>query len=280
MLQLIPIGFTSSSHPFESLYVVGTPITVGAEKVHLTPGQEILLTCNIPEYPEAQFEWYRTRVHPYSERNHDEKQELLNDDERYSINNNVLTIKSSTIYDVGDYVCRVKDQLDGIDSRENMIPVRPKPFIMEYDLESSTLRSAVVEEGKMLKIPCNVKDDYSPPDKIELKWHMSKYEDSDMNEVNSGEDGIRLERHNTTSQDLIIDRVTKEHRRSYKCQVSNGITENSKSILIRVRDKYSFAWPAAGIIIQLVILMGVICFVENRKVEPDKGAYDRKAIQM
>lgn len=295
LLQLIAIGLTHSNlHSYNSvkgsanwprhsngLYVSGTPITAAANKVALTLGQEIALSCKIQEFPNAQFTWFRQKKYPLnSEQQDDRKDELDQNDSRYSINNNVMIIKSSTLADVGDYFCQVKEQLDGVAETEKMISVRPRPFIQDFALESSTPKSAIVEEGRPLKLSCNVVDEFSQPEMINITWYMSKYDENDMNDVNSGEDGIRIQVNNKTSQDLIIDRVTKDHRRLYKCQVNNGVTENSKAILIRVKDKYTAIWPAVGIVIELVILIGVIIVVENRKVEPDKDAYDRKAIQM
>lgn len=286
LLQLLAFGLSNyngasneSAQQHPGYYVSGSPITAAANKVTLTPGQEIALRCNIIEYPEAKFAWFRRKVYPYSEMKFGEGQEELDaSDARYTISNNAMIIKSSTLADTGDYFCKVQGNLEGVTEPEKMISVRPKPYIFDFDLESSTYKSAVVEEGKPLKISCNVIDDYFSPDMINISWHMSKYEENDMNDINSGEDGIRVEMNNKTSSDLIIDQVTKDHRRLYKCQVSNGVTENSKTILIRVKNKYTVIWPAVGIVIELVILIGIICVVENRKVEPDKGAYDRKAI--
>lgn len=288
LYQSLAIGLSFNSHygsnviNYGNLYVAGNFITVAANKISLTPGQEIALRCNIPEYPNAQFSWFKIKKNPISSEFIDsleDRKELGAGDDRYSINNNVMVIKSSTLADVGDYFCQVKEPLDGIEL-EKMISVRPRPIILDFQLESSTLKSAIVEEGKSLKLQCNVIDEYFPPDNISVTWHMSKFDENDMNDVTSGEDGIRIEIHNKTSQDLVIDRVTKDHRRLYKCQVSNGVTDNSKAILIRVKDKYAVIWPAVGIVIEIVILIGVICVVENRKVEPDKDAYDRKAIHM
>lgn len=285
-LQLLAIGLSSYNGSSGGClphnlgqYVSSSPITAVANKVTLTPGQEIVLRCNIAEYPEAQFNWFRRKVYPYDEMKSEENKEELNAvDDRYSISNNVMIIKSSTLADVGDYFCQVQGQLDGVAEIEKMISVRPRPYIYEFELPAGTLKSAVVEEGTPLKISCNVVDEYFPPDSINISWLMSKYDESDMNEVNPGEDGINVLAHNRTSSDLIIDQVTKDHRRLYKCQVSNGVTDNSKTILIRVKNKYTVIWPAVGILFELVILIGVICVVENRKVEPDRSAYDRKAI--
>lgn len=291
-LHLLAIGLTSSRSSSSSsssfgaggaLYVAGSPITAAANKVTLTPGQEIALSCKIAEHPEANFIWFKQRKYPIKDSQSgqidEEKREINKTDDRYIISSNSIIIKSSNLADVGDYTCQVKDDID-VDVKEKMISVRPKPFILDFNLEESTPRSANVQEGKKLKIPCNVIDDYFSDDQIHLTWHMSKYDESDMNDVHGGEDGIEIKVNNRTSQELIIDNVTKDHRRLYKCQVSNGITENSKSILIRVKDKYTAIWPAVGIVIELVILIGVICVVENRKIEPDKEVYDRKAIQM
>lgn len=265
-----------------SSYVQALPITVESNQVALTPGHEILLRCNIAEYPDEQFNWFRIKHYSSKEVPPIEgklEEELKPNDDRFIVNNNVIIIKSPTFNDVGDYYCRVKNPRDGMET-EKMITVRAKPYIYEFDLESSTFRSATIEEGKSLKLICNVIDDYTPESKIKISWQMSKYDENDMNDVISGEDGIRLEMYNSTSNALIIDRVTKDHRKFYKCQVSNGITDNNKVILIRVKDKYTVIWPTVGIVIELVILIGVIIIVENRKVEPDKDTYDRKAIQM
>lgn len=265
-----------------SSYVQALPITVESNQVALTPGHEILLRCNIAEYPDEQFNWFRIKHYSSKEVPPIEgklEEELKPNDDRFIVNNNVIIIKSPTFNDVGDYYCRVKNPRDGMET-EKMITVRAKPYIYEFDLESSTFRSATIEEGKSLKLICNVIDDYTPESKIKISWQMSKYDENDMNDVISGEDGIRLEMYNSTSNALIIDRVSKDHRKFYKCQVSNGITDNNKVILIRVKDKYTVIWPTVGIVIELVILIGVIIIVENRKVEPDKDTYDRKAIQM
>lgn len=272
----------SSLFNLASSYAAASPITVEANQVALTPGHEIVLRCNIAEYPSEQFSWFRVRQYSNKDLPPPEgrlEEELKQTDDRFIINNNNIIIKSPTFQDVGDYYCRVKNPRDDMES-EKMIIVRAKPYIYEFDLESSTLRSANIEEGESLKLICNVIDDYTPESKIKISWHMSKYDENDMNDVISGEDGIRLETYNSTSNALIIDRVTKDHRKFYKCQASNGITDSSKVILIRVKDKYTVIWPTVGIVIEIVILIGVIIVVENRKVEPDKEIYDRKAIQM
>lgn len=274
---------SSSSSFFSSLFVAASPITVESNQVALTPGHEILLRCSIAEYPDEQFNWFRIKLYSSKETPPIDgtinEEELKPTDERFIIKNNEIVIKSPSFNDIGDYYCRVKQPRDGMET-EKMISVRAKPYIFEFDLESSTFRSATIEEGKSLKLICNVIDDYTPESKIKITWQMSKYDENDMNDVISGEDGIRLESYNSTSNALIIDRVTKDHRKFYKCQASNGITDNTKVILIRVKDKYTVIWPTVGIVIELVILIGVIIIVENRKVEPDKDTYDRKAIQM
>lgn len=266
---------------FSESYVAGSPITVEANQVALTPGHEIVLKCNINEFPDAQFSWFRVRQYSSKEEPPLQRveEEMHHVKDRYIINNNVIVLKSPTFVDVGDYYCRVKDPRDEMETQK-MISVRARPYIHEFNLESSTFRSAVVEEGKSLKIPCNIIDDYAPESSIKISWHMAKFDENDMNDVISGEDGIRTESYNSTSNALIIDRVTKDHRRFYKCQVTNGITDNNKVILIRVKDNYTVIWPTAGIILELVVLIVVIIVVENRRVEPDKDTYDRKAIQM
>lgn len=264
------------------LYVAaGSPITVAANRIALTPGQEVALRCDIADFPDIQFSWTRVKKYPIKNQNEfgtqeGKREELSHSDERFTISNNAVVIKSSSLDDVGDYTCQVKNPPEDIET-EKTIQVRPRPYINDFNIESSTFKSAVVEEGKSLKLYCNIYDDYSPESALKVSWQMSKFDENDMNDVNSGEEGIRLETYNSTSYALIIDNVTKDHRRIYKCQVSNGIGENSKAILIRVKGKYIAIWPAAFIIGELVILMGVIGFAENRKVEPDKDTYDRKA---
>lgn len=269
------------------LYVSGSPITVEANQVALTPGHEFVLKCNIAEYPDEKFSWFRIKHHPKKERmsmsnevmqNHEEELKQVNN--KYIIQNNAIIIKSPTFEDVGDYFCRVKNPRDDLET-EKMISVRARPYIYDFDIDSATMRSAIVEEGKSLTIPCNVVDDFASDSDLRVTWQMSKYDENDMNDVQNGEDGISTISYNATSHALIIDKVRADHRRYYKCRVTNNITDNSKIILIRVRNRYTALWPTFGIVLELIILIGVILVVENRKVEPDKGSnYDRKAIQM
>lgn len=265
-------------------FVLGSPITVEANQVALTPGHEFALKCNIAEYPDEKFLWFRVRQYSNKEQPPIEtkgmEEELKQGDDRYIIQNNAIIIKSPTLADVGDYYCRVKNPREDLES-EKMILVRARPYIADFQIDSSTTKSAIVQEGKQLKLFCNIIDDFALDSNLKVSWHMSKFDEIDMNDVINGEDGIRLESYNSTSHALIIDKVTKDHRRFYKCQVTNGIADNSKVILIRVKDKYTVLWPTFGIFIELVILIGVIVIVENRKVEPDRdNTYDRKAIQM
>lgn len=265
-------------------YVLGSPITVETNPVVLTPGHEIVLKCNVAEYPDEKISWYKVRLYSNKEQPTIEtkgiEEELKQDDDRYIIQNNVIVVISPTLADVGDYYCRVKNPNINLEG-EKMISVRARPYIADFQIDSSTTKSAVIEEGKQLKLICNIIDDFTADSNLKVSWHMSKFDEIDMNDVISGEDGIRLETYNSTSHALIIDKVTKDHRRFYKCQVTNGIADNNKVIFIRVKDKYTVLWPTFGIFIELVILIGVIVIVENRKVEPDRdNTYDRKAIQM
>lgn len=258
------------------------PITPEPKQVALTPGHEIVLKCNIAEYDDVEFAWFRKRQYSSKEtppNRGDSIEELKETNDRYIINKNAIIIKSPNFSDVGDYYCRVKAPRDDMEI-ERMITVRAKPYILEFELDQSTTRSATIEEGKSLKLPCNVIDDYAPESNINITWYMSKFDENDMFAVTHGEEGIRIESYSSTSKALIIDRVTKDHRRFYKCHVTNGITDNNKVILLRVKDKFIVLWPTVGIVLELVILIGVIIIVENRKVEPDKDTSDRKAIQM
>lgn len=259
--------------------VTGSPIIVGANEVALTPGHDIVLRCNVPDNPELEFTWTRIRYLPKPKpKGPEEDMRPVND--RYIINNNVLILKSPSIDDVGDYFCKANDPANELQEKSKMIIVRARPYIEDFQLESSTYRSATIEEGKPLKLVCNVIDAYSPDSNITIKWTMSRFEEDATDEVQNGEDGIKIEVYNATSQAIIIDEVTKDHRRFFKCRASNGITDNSKVILIRVKDRYNVIWPSLGIIIEFIILIVVICVVENRKVEPDKEIYDHKAAHM
>lgn len=277
---------SNSKSIFPQLPYVAGDIDVEVEKVALTPGHEIALRCVVSNYSDAKFQWSKVRLFPIKGPNSGPQQsprEELHqtDDQRIIINNNVIVLRSPGHSDVGDYFCKVQNRIDGVES-EKKISVRARPYIRDFNLESSTFKSAVVEEGNSLNISCNVSDDYVPDSQLTITWSSSRYEEDDMNPVEPDEQeaGIRIESLSPTIKNLVIDRVTKDHRRYYKCEVKNGDTENSKIILIRVKNEYIAIWPAIGIVIEIVILIGVIFIVENRKVEPDKEAYDRKAIQM
>lgn len=258
---------TSSS---SSLYLVrGASLIVEANQVALTPGHDIVLRCNLTDYPDQEFTWSRIRHLPKP------KPELPEEDmiqirDKYIIQNNQLTLKSPNNYDIGDYYCRVKNPSYDMESQK-VIRVRPRPYIFDFELEDSTYRSAAIELGQSLKIVCNVLDAYTPDSDIKLKWTMSRFEEDANEEIVPGEENIRFETYNLTSQALIIDEVTKDHRRFFKCHASNGITDNSKVILIRIKNKYDFIWPSVGIILEFIILIFVICVVENRKVEPENS---------
>ncbi|KAG9509679.1 Basigin [Fragariocoptes setiger] len=252
-----------------------------ADRVVLIPGHALSLRCNVADYPQTQFRWYRIKQPGTVDQQQQSQQEeeLLPDDDRFVIHNNNIIIKSPTMNDVGDYFCRVwpEDQ-PGIE-RQKMVSVRAKPFIHDFDIETSTGLSAVLTEGQKLVLNCNVHDQSQ---NLEIQWFKSKFSDDDteMQQISLGDSHIRIEEVNATSKTLIIDSIKMEDRRYYKCQVGNGVTENNKIILIRVRDKIIALWPAIGIITELVILFSVIFITENRKVEPDfDDGSGRKVIQ-
>lgn len=243
--------------------------------IALTPGHEITLKCTAADYPEIQFSWHRRRRLTTGQI--EEEEQISNKDKKFIINNGALILKSPTLNDVGDYYCRVTEMRQGMIDNEKMISIRAKPFIIDFDLPTFTGRSAVVVSGEQLKLYCTVFDEFATPGQLSIKWQMSKYdENEDMNEVQTGEDGIKVERFNETSIALIIDKVTQDHRRHYKCNATNGITDNGKVIYIRVRDKYTTIGPAVAILFELVILLGIIFFSNSRKVEPDKDLYESK----
>lgn len=285
-LHLLTLSLDQTHHQYGGgLYVAGAAaaadIKTQQTQIALTPGHEISLRCDMDGYPNANFTWSRVRQYPIKSKyfrspDRAQPEELKPTNDQIIVNNNILVLKSPSYSDVGNYFCKLTDQ----DDQVGTISVRARPYILDFNLDSSTLKSAVIEEGTSLKIPCIVSDEYEPESKLKVKWYSSKYEEDDMNEVNPDEDGIKVETLGETNSVLVIDRITKDHRRYYKCHVENGVTENSKTILIRVKDKYTAIWPAVGIVIEIVILIGVIFIVENRKVEPDKEVYDRKAIQM
>lgn len=284
-LNYSPFGFSQNLH--DSLLnsysrshnlVTGSPIIVEANEVALTPGHTLILTCNLTDYPNAEFTWHRTRLSPNNKKTFNEE-DMVNKKERYIVQNNVLTLKSPNFNDVADYYCRVRNPPGEIEEMQKRIMVRARPYIQDFDLKDSTYRSAAVEEGQPLKIVCNVVDEFALLSDIKLNWTTSRFEESVTDQIQE-EEGIRTEVYNQTSLGLIIDNVTKDHRRFFKCHASNGITDNEKVILIRVKDKYSVVWPSLGILCEFLILLIVICIVENRRVEPDKEVYDHKAAHM
>lgn len=284
-LYYSPLGFSQNiqdsfihRYSHSNLVVTGSPIIVEANQVALTPGHEIILSCNLPEYPRQEFTWHRSKLIPNKYSTLPEET-MKSEKDRYIIQDNSLILKKPNYNDVGDYICRVKDPAEGVETEKKII-VRARPYIQDFELEGATYRSAVIEEGSSLKIICNVIDEYVPLTDINVKWTMSKFEETATDEIVDGDQGIRFESYNTTSNALIIDKVTKDHRSFFRCHASNGLTDNSKVIFIRVKDKYTFIWPSLGILFELIILLVVIFVVENRKVEPDKEVYDHKTAHM
>lgn len=276
--QRHPVALPSTPFLFASAQA-SHPIQVEQNKIALTQGHEIALRCNIKDHPEAQFLWHRKRIYRVNDQGpHDnDEHEISHTNDRFIVRNDVLIIKSPTLDDVGDYRCTVTNPQGDMDT-DAIIMVRAKPYIHEFDVRGNTLKSANFDEGESLKIVCDIIDDYVPENQIKITWLAYKFDENDANEIISGENGIEIDYNNATSRALSINKLTKDHRRFYKCHVNNGIVENSKTIYIRVKDKYILLWPTVGIVIELVILIGVICVVENRKVEPDKVNSDRRAI--
>lgn len=248
--------------------------------IALTPGREIALKCKANDYPDVEFTWHRVTY----DTNHSlkiEKEQVLPVDNKYILDKTSLILKSPTFFDVGEYFCKVKDTNDfRFDQTEKRISVLARPIIYDFDLPESTARSAVVEEGSSLKLACNVIDEFSSLGTLKIMWQMSKYDENDMNEVSPHNDeGIEIEQTNASCVTLLLKKVTQEHRKFYRCNVTNGRTDNSKSIYIRVRNKYTAIWPAGAIALEIVILLGIIFVVDSRKVEPDRET-NEKIIQM
>ncbi|XP_071487276.1 neuroplastin-like [Diadema antillarum] len=76
------------------------------------------------------------------------------------------------------------------------------------------------------------------------------------------------------TSELEIVKITMDDRKNYTCIASNGASEESRDILLRVRDRLAALWPFLGIVSEVVILIIIIFIHEKCSKGEDFGEDD------
>jgi len=206
----------------------------------LTPGVELVLSCNYSDKPLAVFQWLK------------DGRPLNITPESHVLEpptNNVLTIKKALESDCGNYTC-ISGQYSALIAVRSVVKLGP--------FENS--RNVV--QGQSIVLVCNVTQGQPLP---VLKWYK------DDQEVNISDPRITMKTDDRgiEGSELIIADATFEDRADYTCNATNEISSVNATILVRVKDKYAALWPFLGICAEVAVLCTIIFIYEKRRQKPD-----------
>lgn len=74
---------------------------------------------------------------------------------------------------------------------------------------------------------------------------------------------------NVTNAKLIIQNLNFDDRAEYTCFATNGISNATMMVLVRVKDKLAALWPFLGICVEVAVLCAIIFIYEKKRVKPD-----------
>ncbi|KAH7966813.1 hypothetical protein HPB49_019664 [Dermacentor silvarum] len=74
---------------------------------------------------------------------------------------------------------------------------------------------------------------------------------------------------NVSDAKLVIQDLNFDDRAQYTCVASNGISNETMTVLVRVKDKLAALWPFLGICVEVAVLCAIIFIYEKKRVKPD-----------
>lgn len=204
-----------------------------------TKSHTLALQCNYTDDPSKKILWYK------------DGGVLSNEDKKYSINSdsNTLEVNDPGYPDTGNYTCVV------VGTDENATIVVQTNVSIEY-AESS--KNQV--EGDPLTLSCKA---FGVPIPV-VTWFK------DDEPLNISDPRVTLEPINNVSDaKLVIQDLNFDDRAQYTCVASNGISNETMTVLVRVKDKLAALWPFLGICVEVAVLCAIIFIYEKKRVKPD-----------
>lgn len=198
---------------------------------------KLTLTCNHTDDPNSKIiKWLK-----------DDKD--LPKDTKYEINEdkNTLVVSGAGYDDAGNYTC--------VFSGENAtIVVQTNVSIEGAEISKNQV------EGDPLTLSCKA---FGVPTPL-VTWFK------DDEPLNISDPRISLEPLNNVSDaKLVIQNLNFDDRAQYTCVASNGISNETMTVLVRVKDKLAALWPFLGICVEVAILCAIIFIYEKKRVKPD-----------
>ncbi|CAN8011314.1 unnamed protein product [Ixodes pacificus] len=235
-------SFSSRSHRILVVAVnaVQTNEEIPGKGILLDPrSKSLVLQCNSTENPGLEIIWFK------------DNKKLSADEPRYSQNSdtNTLVINDPTYADTGNYTCAV---VDGGDNATIVVQTN-------VTIEVSEISKNQVE-GDPLTLSCKAFGVPVP----EVTWFKND------EPLNISDPRISLEPlDNVTNAKLVIQNLNFDDRAEYTCFATNGISNATMMVLVRVKDKLAALWPFLGICVEVAVLCAIIFIYEKKRVKPD-----------
>ncbi|XP_072423587.1 B-cell receptor CD22-like [Chiloscyllium punctatum] len=154
-------------------------------------GDRVTLTCNSRSNPGARYTWYKDNVNTAVNKG----------------TGNILTIRSITPTESGDYYCEAENVIGKQASKSFRIEMLYSPRNMQVSVSPS---DSAIHEGDNITLSCT--SDSNPPTSW-YKW-----------ELRQGEEAESLE---SSERDLTLYRVTHKQEGVYSCEAGNTVGANS-----------------------------------------------------
>ncbi|KAK8757866.1 hypothetical protein V5799_004500 [Amblyomma americanum] len=233
---------TTSTRVFVRNSAIQTSEEIPGKGVILDPkSAKLTLTCNHTDYPDR-------KINQWLKDGKDVPREP--GDKKYVVNSdkNTLEVHDAGYGDAGKYMC------DFGDGENATIVVQTNVSIEVTEISKNQV------EGDPLTLSCKA---FGVPTPV-VTWFK------DDEPLNSSDPRITLEPlNNVTDAKLVIQNLNFDDRAQYTCVASNGISNETMTVLVRVKDKLAALWPFLGICVEVAILCAIIFIYEKKRVKPD-----------
>lgn len=201
----------------------------------------LVLQCNYTDDPIKDIIWFRNG----------DKLSTDSSSSKYSTNSDphTLVVNDPGYEDTGNYTCVVADI-----GENATIVVQTNVSIEVSEISKNQV------EGDPLTLSCKASGVPTPV----ITWFK------DDEPLNISDPRIKLEPLNNVSDaKLMISNLNFDDRAQYTCVASNGISNETMTVLVRVKDKLAALWPFLGICVEVAVLCAIIFIYEKKRVKPD-----------